>query len=194
MMRDSYGDIFSKTIGIIGGSTSGTTKSILRFVDYSKIQVISGAASAVSLNNKTNFCRAVPDDSQQATVMIAILKKMNFTCAVGLYANTEYGINGDAILRELTSQNDINYLSITIDVDLNATKTFVETSKTDIVLVFADLFAIEAYFDYLRKHNSKAKKMYIFSDSWVNSVLTNIVLNFLLLLFFFRILIYFRIM
>ena len=170
MMRDKYADVFSKTIGIIG-STSGTSKSILRFVDYSKIQVISGSASAVSLDNKTNFCRAVPDDSQQANVMISILKKMNFTCAVGLYANTEYGINGDAILRVLTTQNEITYSSITIDVDLNATKIFVETSKTDIILVFADLFAIEAYFNYLNKHNSQVKKIYIFGDTWVNSIL-----------------------
>jgi ABC-type branched-subunit amino acid transport system substrate-binding protein len=166
ILRQYYPDIFGKVIGIIGGSSSDTTKSILRFVDDSKTLVISSIASAISLNNKPNFCRTIPDDLQQAAVMISILAKMNWTCAIGLYSNTEYGVEGDKVLKRLTAENGINYESQTIN-NLNATKVFVENAKTDIVLIFSDLESMKAYFEYLKNSNSKIKKIYIMGDTWV---------------------------
>jgi uncharacterized protein YajQ (UPF0234 family) len=168
MLRENYGSIFNRTLSIIGGISSDISKTILRFVDESKIQVISSISSAVSLNNKDNFCRTIPDDSAQAQVMISILQKMNWTCAIGLYASGEYGTNGDLVLRKLTAKNNIKYSSQAIDdLDITKVNNFVENSQTDVVLIFSDLKKVKNYFSNLNTFNSKSKKVYIMGDSWV---------------------------
>ena len=168
MLRDNYESIFSRTIGIIGGASSDVSNSILRFVDESKIQVISSKATAVSLNNKDSFCRTIPDDSVVANVMIGILQKMNWTCAIGLYATSEYGIQGDLVLKHLTAQNGIKYSSHAIDdLQFNNIKNFVENSETDVVLVYSNLVKTVKYFSNLNEINSNIKKVYIMGHPWV---------------------------
>jgi hypothetical protein len=176
MLKENYGSIFNRTISIIGGISSDISKTILRFVDESKIQVISSISSAVSLNNKDNFCRTIPDDSAQAQVMISILQKMNWTCAIGLYASGEYGTNGDLVLKKLTAKNNIKYSSQAIDdLDITKVNNFVENSQTDVVLIFSDLKKVKNYFSNLNTFNSKSKKVYIMGDSWVYNFKSNLI-------------------
>ena len=185
MLKDKYADIFSKVLGFIGGESSDISEAILRFDSLSNIALISSVSSAVSLDNKKNFCRTIPNDNEQASVMISILNQLNWTCAIGLYANTAYGINGNIVLTNLMSKANYRYSSQVID-DLNATRYFVENSQTDIVLIFSDLKRVQNYFQYLNNVNSKSKKIYIMGDSWVNllNLNKNTKLNFIILRFF----------
>ena len=111
MLKENYGDIFSKILGFIGGESSHNSQATLRFDSLSNIALISSISSAISLDNKKNFCRTIPNDNEQVSVMISILNQLNLTCAIGLYANTVYGINGNIVLTKLMSKANYGYTS-----------------------------------------------------------------------------------
>ena len=87
VFKKKYPVEFSKTVAIIGGTSSDITRSILRFVNLNKKQVVGVISSAISLNNEVNFCRVIADEYQQALTLIMILQNMKWNCAIGKINN-----------------------------------------------------------------------------------------------------------
>ncbi|XP_076434694.1 uncharacterized protein LOC143274691 [Babylonia areolata] len=98
------------TLGIVTGTSSGTSGQVSVFANQYDIPVVSFTSTAPDLTfsgNYPNFLRTIPPDSGLLTVMGAVLTKLQWRFVVVVYENSAYGREAYSALRPVLGEAGI---------------------------------------------------------------------------------------
>ena len=88
--------------GVVGTTFSSTTIPVASLLRLFRIPLISYAATAEVLSDKSRFdyfFRTLPPDSLQARAITAVIIKFNWTCIIAIHSDDDYGKGGMTILQ-----------------------------------------------------------------------------------------------
>lgn len=133
-----------KVVAIIGATTTGTTMSMVNYIESAGIPLISPAASVKIVNpvNERQWIFKIPQsDNLIAEKMIQYLKKKNAKNVAFMSMSTAFGSSGRELFAKVAAANGIKIVAEekfgADDKDMTAQLTRIKGLKPDAVIVWA---------------------------------------------------------